>query len=60
MHADNDKALRLASKNGHLEVVQFQSGADIHADDDYAPGWASGNGHPAAAKFLDSEGQKHS
>ena len=36
VHADNDGALRWASKNGHKDVVELllKNGADIHAYDD--------------------------
>ena len=41
VHADNDLALRWATKDGHLDVVKLllDSGADIHAigDDRLVP-----------------------
>jgi len=56
VHADNDYALRSASYNGRLPVVQFlvQHGADVHACNDSALHWASGNGHLAVVQFLKS------
>ncbi|MFN4228179.1 MAG: ankyrin repeat domain-containing protein, partial [Candidatus Ratteibacteria bacterium] len=58
IHAKNDYALRLASKNGHLETVKFliENGANIHADNDYALRWASNNGHSEVVKLLIENG----
>jgi len=55
---DDDCAVRWASENGHLEVVQFliSNGADIHACNDYAIRWASINGHLEVVQFLISKG----
>ena len=49
-----DFALRMASKNGHLEVVMYlvENGADIHAQGDYALIIASENGNLEVVKFL--------
>ena len=54
VHADDDYALRWASENGHLEVVEFLVGIgfDIHANNDYAFRIASENGHVEVVKFL--------
>jgi len=58
VHSDNDGALRWASENGHLPVVQFlvQHGADVHSDNDGALRWASGNGHLPVVQFLVQHG----
>ena len=54
VHAEDDYALRWASKNGHVEVVKvlLAVGADVHARDDYALQWASKNGHVEVVKVL--------
>jgi len=58
IHANNDYALRGASENGHLPVVQFlvEHGADIHANDDEALRWASRYGHLPVVQFLVEHG----
>ena len=56
MHADNDYALRWASRKGHLEIVErllaagadlhahndrlLEAGADVHAANEHALAWA--------------------
>ena len=54
VHAYDDYALRRASANGHLEVVELllKHSADIHAHYDYALRWASRNGHLEVVKLL--------
>jgi hypothetical protein len=54
VHADGDYALRWASGNGHLEVVELllKHGADVHACDDFALHWAIGNGHLKVVELL--------
>jgi ankyrin repeat protein len=54
VHADNNWALRWASRNGHLEMVKvlLDAGADVHAKDDQAAYWASYNGHIEVFKLL--------
>ena len=54
VHANNDLALRWASKHGHANVVKIllDAGADVHADNDYALRWASNNGHAEIVKIL--------
>ena len=58
IHADNDHALRMASLNGHLDVIKFlvSKGANINAYDDDALRLASLNGHLDIVKFLVSKG----
>ena len=57
-HANNDEALRWASRNGHLSVVEFlvQTGVNIHAYNDYALRYASDYGHLAVVEFLVTAG----
>ena len=52
--ADNDYALRWASKYGHLPVVEVlvKAGADVNAAHDLALRWASRYGHLAVVEFL--------
>jgi ankyrin repeat protein len=54
IHADNDYALRLASENGHLEVVKLllEHNANIHSNNDDALRSASVNGHLEVVKLL--------
>ena len=54
VHFNDDQALRIASKNGHVAVVEFlvKAGADVHADDDQALCWASYHGHLPVIEFL--------
>lgn len=56
--AENDYALRCASRNGHLEIVKYlvEKGGDIYADDDYALRTASGRGHLEVVKYLVEKG----
>ncbi len=53
----NNVALKLASRNGHLEVVKYiiEQGADIHIDDDEALKLAS-RGHLDVVKYLLEQG----
>ena len=55
IHANDDKALRWASENGHLKVVKFlvKLGANINVKNNYALRWASANGHLKVVKFLE-------
>ena len=54
VHAQDDEALRRASHNGRLAVVQtlLNAGANVHANNDYALRWASENGHGAVVQEL--------
>ncbi len=58
IHAHNDGTLRLASQNGHLDVVKYliEKGADIHAWNDAALRLASQNGHLDVVKYLIEKG----
>lgn len=58
IHANDDKAVRMASWYGRLQVVDYlvvSLGADIHAEDDFAVRIASQNGHLAVVKYLVEE-----
>jgi ankyrin repeat protein len=54
IHINDDYALRMASRNGHIEAVKFlvKKGSKIHTQDDYALRWSSHNGHIEVIKFL--------
>ncbi|AKI79733.1 putative ankyrin repeat protein [Acanthamoeba polyphaga mimivirus] len=56
--ADNDSAVRLASKKGYLEIVKYlvSQGANIRSDNDYAVRLASRKGHLEVVKYLVSQG----
>ena len=58
VHADDDEALRAASRYGHAAVVEvlLAHGADVHARDDAALRGASDNGHLAVVKALLAHG----
>jgi ankyrin repeat protein len=58
VHAFNDYAVRLASKNGHLDVVKYlveEHGADVRAQSNNAIKRASENGHLDVVKYLVEE-----
>jgi len=52
--ANDNQAVRVASRHGHLEIVKFLTGlgADITAKDNWALGAASVCGHFEIVKFL--------
>ena len=54
IHADNDDALRWASRNGHLDIVKYlvEQGADIHADNDWPLRYSTQYGHHDVVRFL--------
>ena len=54
VHAQEDEALRWASYNGHVAVVEclLKAGADVHAREDEALRYASENGHVAVVECL--------
>ena len=58
IHAYNEYILRLAARNGHLEIVKYlvEQGADIHADNDCALQWAAQNDHLKIVKYLVEHG----
>ncbi len=61
IHGENDVALRLASRNGHIDVVKYlvelkPDGANIHTYNDDALRRASLHGHLDIVKYLVSHG----
>ena len=54
VHAVDDQALRYASQDGHLPVVEVlvTAGANVHAVDDQALRFASERGHLPVVEFL--------
>jgi hypothetical protein len=58
IHGSSEHALRMASRDGRLEIVKYlvSQGANIHAIDDCAVRWASCNGHLEIVRFLVSVG----
>ena len=54
VHADGDKALRIAVLYGHIEVVKvlLEAGADVHAYNDKALRFAAERGHVEVVKVL--------
>jgi len=54
IHANDNVALRWASSNDHLEVVQYlvEQGANIHAYNDDSLRRASANGHLEVVQYL--------
>ena len=54
MNSADDYALRIASLNGHLDVVKclISHGSNIHTNNDEALRWASKNGHLAVVEYF--------
>src|SRR5581483_12499005 len=54
IHACDNAAVRMASKNGHLSIVQYlvSIGANIHAYKDEAIRMACYNGHLSTVQYL--------
>ena len=50
----NDEAVKLASRNGHFELVKYLVclGANVRYDNDLAARLASENGHLEIVKYL--------
>jgi len=59
--AYNNLAIRLASSNGHLEVVKYlvSLGCDPKADDNWVIRWAFHYGHLDVVKYLLELGCDH-
>lgn len=58
IHAKDEAALRLAARNGHIDIVKFlvAQGADIHADDDDALRVAAEFGQLDIVRYLVDQG----
>jgi ankyrin repeat protein len=58
IHAEKDFALRMASYNGHIDIVKIllDHGADIHAYDNSALRWSAKNGHMNIVNMLLEKG----
>ena len=58
LRAKEDKALRMAARNGHRELVKYllEQGADLHAENDEALQLAAVNGHLEVVKYLLEQG----
>jgi hypothetical protein len=56
IHFNNEEAFKYASKNGHLQIVNWlinlEDKPNIHVDDDFAFKYACHNGHLNIAKLL--------
>ncbi len=57
IHAENDYALRIASQNGHIDIVKYlvelkPDGANIYAQNEYALRFAIKNDHIEVVKYL--------
>ena len=58
VHANNDRALRIASDNGHLTAVEIllARGANVHAINDWELWLVSDSGHDAVVELLRAAG----
>ncbi len=58
VRANDDYAIKQASKNGHLEVVRYlvENGADVRAENDCAVKWAFEYGHSKIVSYLVEKG----
>lgn len=58
LHAEDEKALRVASQNGHLDVVKYlvERGADVHAMFEGALRFAAARGQQHVVNYLLSKG----
>lgn len=58
IHNNNESALQLACKEGHIDIVEYllSLGADLHADNDNALQWAAKYGHLNIVMLLVSSG----
>lgn len=58
IHARNESAIQVASKNGHLNIVKYlvENGANIHSDNEYALRMASVCGHLEVVRYLVENG----
>lgn len=58
LHINDDRTLRLASHEGHLDVVKYliERGAHIHGYNDYAVRYAAEGGNLDVVKYLVKQG----
>lgn len=58
LHAEDERALRVASQNGHLDIVKYlvERGADVHAMFEGALRFAAERGHQDVVNYLLSKG----
>jgi len=58
IHTDNEYALRINARDGHLEVLKYlvEQAADIHACDEYALLESAENGYLEIVKYLVEQG----
>jgi ankyrin repeat protein len=58
IRSNNDEALIISARNGHLEVVKYliEEGSDIHAKNNRALCWSANNGYVEVVKYLVEQG----